>query len=309
MCSTPTYMSSNRSIRRYFVGSKRRWDKYNRSLVDRVSDLLSPLFFRHWDILLKEINSRKKGRPFSIPTALIIFLSKVRAMFNVPFRSLESIARTYCILMGVKCIHYPGIFKRMRKIRQILEETPSKAVESAIDSTGFKITIRGDYLGTKWNRKRRGWKKLHAVISIKDVSVIAFTITDEHGSDPVQGRKIIDAISKKIKKLFADKAYDTKGIHNAIPGRAIIPPKRNASSQARGSPARARIVRRVKEVGEDQWKQETEYGKRWNVEIYFSGLKRTMGETIKAVKTDYIAQEIAMKVVYYNELRHMTEAY
>ena len=35
-----------------------------------------------------------------------------------------------------------------------------------------------------------------------------------------------------------------------------------------------------------------------NVEIYFSGLKRTIGEVIKAVRADYIAQEIALKVQY-----------
>ena len=45
------------------------------------------------------------------------------------------------------------------------------------------------------------------------------------------------------------------------------------------------------------------------MEIYFSGLKRTMGEVIKAVRPDYIAQEIALKVKYYNILREMTQAY
>jgi hypothetical protein len=33
-----------------------------------------------------------------------------------------------------------------------------------------------------------------------------------------------------------------------------------------------------------------------------------MGEIIKAVKADNIAQEIAIKVVFYNEMRHMTYA-
>jgi len=50
-------------------------------------------------------------------------------------------------------------------------------------------------------------------------------------------------------------------------------------------------------------------GERWNVEIYFSGLKRTMGEVIKANRPDYIFQEIALKVQYYNILREMTHAY
>ena len=45
------------------------------------------------------------------------------------------------------------------------------------------------------------------------------------------------------------------------------------------------------------------------MEIYFSGLKRVMGEIIKARRPEYTAQEIAMKVHYYNILRQMTEAY
>ena len=45
------------------------------------------------------------------------------------------------------------------------------------------------------------------------------------------------------------------------------------------------------------------------VEIYFSGRKRTMGEVIKANRPDYIVQEIALKVQYYNIMRGMTHAY
>ena len=91
--------------------------------------------------------------------------------------------------------------------------------------------------------------------------------------------------------------------------KAVIPPKRNASTRSNGSPARAKIVRQVMKIGEEQWKKENGYGKRWIAEIFFSGLKRTMGEVIKAMRPDNIAQEIAMKVVWYNEMRHMTEAY
>jgi len=42
------------------------------------------------------------------------------------------------------------------------------------------------------------------------------------------------------------------------------------------------------------------------VEIYFTGPKRTFGEVIKANRPDYIVQEIAMKVQYYNILKEMT---
>jgi hypothetical protein len=45
------------------------------------------------------------------------------------------------------------------------------------------------------------------------------------------------------------------------------------------------------------------------VETYFSGLKRIIGEIIKAVKPEYIVQEIALKVQYYNIMKGMTHAY
>ncbi len=311
MCSTPAYMSYSRSIRRYFVGSNRRWDRYNRSLVDRVHDLLNPGFLQHWRILLEEINRGKRGRPFKTPNAFILFLAKIRAMFGVPFRTLQALARIISSATGIPCLSYSRIFKRIRSIRPALDPVTGK-MDGAIDSSGFKITMRGDYLGSKWKKKRKGWNKLHVVVSIHDVSVLSFSITDEHGNDSRNGRKLLEKVARSLKSLLGDKAYDSRGIHNLLSDagvKAIIPPRKNASTQAKGSPARARVVRRVRKIGEDQWKKENEYGRRWLVEIYFSGLKRTMGEVIKATRPDNIAQEIAMKVVWYNEMRHMTEAY
>ncbi len=204
-------MLCNRSIRRYFIGSQRRWDRYN-TLVDRVFDPLSHLFFRHWDMLLNDINRGKSDHsPYQLHSSS--FLLRSGAMFNVPFKSLEIIARTYCVLVGIRSIHYPGIFKRIRKIRPILNDTSAGAVEAAIDSTGFKITIRGDYLGSNRN-EREGWKKLHAVISINDVSVISFAITYDNVHDTKMGRKILESIKSRILKIFGDKAYDSKAIFN-----------------------------------------------------------------------------------------------
>jgi len=45
------------------------------------------------------------------------------------------------------------------------------------------------------------------------------------------------------------------------------------------------------------------------VEIYYSGLKSVMGKTIKARRPEYIAQETAMQLNYYNIMRNMAEAY
>ena len=41
-------------------------------------------------------------------------------------------------------------------------------------------------------------------------------------------------------------------------------------------------MKRILEVGKDQWKIETEYGMRWKVECTFSDLKRLFGEVLRA---------------------------
>ncbi|MEM3192315.1 MAG: hypothetical protein QW292_09540 [Candidatus Parvarchaeota archaeon] len=45
--------------------------------------------------------------------------------------------------------------------------------------------------------------------------------------------------------------------------------------------------------------RERKYGKRWRVEIFFSALKRVMGEIIMAKKPKYQIQEAVMKIYTY----------
>jgi hypothetical protein len=165
MSTESTLASYQGGIKRYFVGSNRRWDRYSRSLVDRVYDLLNPEFFRDWNILLEQMNRAKRGRHFKVPDIFIVFLAKIRAMFNVPFRTLEAIGRMISRISNVPCISYSRLFKRVRKLNPVIDSSGIRE-EGAIDSSGFKITIRGDYLGAKWRRKRRGWEKLHVIVSI-----------------------------------------------------------------------------------------------------------------------------------------------
>jgi transposase, IS4 family len=309
MTPKPITAKGNRSKRRYWIGSDRRYDRYNRSLVNRIEDLMDPSFLMNWRNLLADNNRGKRGHPYRTPNAFITFLAKLRAMYSIPFRSLEGIARIFARITGITAVSYTSIFRRIRKIVPSIPNSQGKPVDCAIDSTGFKITIRGDYLGSKWKKARRGWSKLHAVISINEVSVMSFAITDEHVHDAKAGKELLRSVNDRIRRIFADKGYDSKSIYNTFGENTIIPPRKNASTRSRGSPARARIVRQIRRTSEKEWKESVDYGKRWHVEIYFSGLKRTMGEVIKPNRPDYIVQEIALKVQYYNVLREMTYAY
>ena len=298
----------NRSIKRYWIGSNRRWEKYNESLVDRIEYITDLSFIKDYDGLLEENNNGKIGHPYKVPDALIMYLARLRSIFNIPFRTLEGILRSLAIITNIKSISYSEIFRRIRRIKPELNNINNK-LDCIIDSTGYKITIRGDYLRHKWHKKRKGWIKLHVIISLKDVTVLSFTITDEHTHDSKAARVLLNKMKNNILRLFGDRGYDSKYIYNMFGYNAIIPPRKNASTESRGSSTRARIVRYIKKNSMEQWKENNSYGKRWLVEIYFSGLKRVMSEIIKAKKIEYIIQELALKVVNYNIMRGMTHAY
>ena len=113
-------------------------------------------------------------------------------------------------------------------------------------------------------------------------------------------------------QMFADKAYDSRKIFNLMDAsgtNAIIPLRKNFRTTAKGSPLRHRTARDIRKIGEEEWKRIHDDGRRWIVEIYFSGLKRVMGEVIKARKLECVMQEIGLKVLYYNCLRNDTRAY
>ena len=146
----------NRSIKRYWIDSNRRWKKYNGSLVDRIEYLIDLSFIKDYDGLLEENNWDKIGHPYKVLDALIMYLARLRSIFNVLFRILEGMLRSLAIITGIKSISYSETFRRIRKIKPELNNINNKP-DCIIDSTGYKITMSGDYLRHKWYKKRKGW--------------------------------------------------------------------------------------------------------------------------------------------------------
>ncbi len=157
--------------------------------------------------------------------------------------------------------------------------------------------------------RKKGWIKLHASVGINHVNAQKIAITSAHMHD---SQILPLLVTGKEDQVFADKAYDSRKIFNLLDANgtdAIIPLRKNFRTTTRGSPLRHRIARQIRNLGEEQWKENNNYGRRWIVEIYFSGLKRVMGEVIKARKLECVIQEIRLKVLYYNYLRNDTSAY
>ncbi len=108
---------------------------------------------------------------------------------------------------------------------QIKDTAKSKEYEDeyiviAIDSTGVKVTNRGQWMRDKWNAKKKGYLKIHvAVVNVKTKKILSMKVTAEHVHDSKPLPELVDGIIKSdsmttaiIGKLFADGAYDNNEI-------------------------------------------------------------------------------------------------
>jgi hypothetical protein len=204
------------------------------------------------------------------------------------------------------------LFRRIQLFELPLSETIKQNggdVVIAIDSTGIKVTNRGEWMREKW-RIHRGWIKVHVVIDRKSRNILAMEVTDETIQDETCCIHLIDSAqdslqSGTIRKVLGDGAYDHISIFNTLEKLHIssaIKIRSNASRSSHGSPYRAECAREFLDSGYQEWAHTHDYGSRWSVEGVFSSMKRIFGESVKATSIDGMFHELRLKFSIYNLL-------
>ncbi|MCK5560416.1 MAG: IS5 family transposase [Thermoplasmata archaeon] len=287
----------------------RNWVEYNERLVKRGEFYITLDFIKHWDQELEKLNFKKNGRPYEYPNSFMQFSALVHEIFHLPYRQMEGFFRKLSeFISGLKAADYTTFFKRIAKLTLNIEnENLPEEIILALDSSGIKVTNRGDWMRKKW-RVQRGWIKVHIAVDALSKKLVALEITDESVGD---NRKFKDLIkqaeknlsSSKIIRVLADGAYDTKAAFNLLCKKQIeagIKIRKNASTIARGSPNRAKYVRELMDIGYNTWKKKYQYGHRWASEGYLSGVKRIFGESVNATSQKGMIKEVKRKFILYN---------
>ena len=279
---------------------KRNWKEYNDQLVRRGEFYISLDFMDNWENEVKSMNEKKRGRPYQFPNSLMQFLAFVHIAF-LPYRQMEGFLRKLSqYIPKLKAADYSTICKRMKKMDiKLPEEKLGNDMIVALDSTGMKVSNRGEWMREKWKR-RRGWIKVHIVVDAKSKKLLAMEITDERTGDGKMLKPLIEKAEKnvgkgKIKRVSADGAYDSKENFEYLDGKGIEPAiktRKNSSTRARGSPARARHVREMKELGYEGWRDKYRYGRRWMAETTFSRGKREYGEYVTSRNLENMVKEV-----------------
>ena len=97
---------------------------------------------------------------------------------------------------SLKAADYTTLFRRINLLDLSLNGTPEVLAEDvivAVDSTGIKVTNRGEWMREQW-KVRRGWIKVHAMIDVETNQFLGLEITDETVQDDRMFVPLLDQV-------------------------------------------------------------------------------------------------------------------
>ena len=121
----------------------RDWPEYNAKLVRRGEFYLDLSCVKNWGRELKEMNKRKIGAPYKYPKIFMTFTSIIYSFFRMPYSQLKGFIRRISAYEPVLVADYTTLHKRISK-QDLWIDIPENDAVVAVDSTGIKVTNRGD---------------------------------------------------------------------------------------------------------------------------------------------------------------------
>src|SRR3954453_15518404 len=148
------------------------------------------------------MNENKNGKKYKFPDSFILVIGHIRVYFHLPYRQTEGIIKA----IGKSLPDHPSYSQICRRVNKLDISTKrsddddhDKNIVIALDSTGIKVTNRGQWIFDKWNiKKKKGYLKIHIAVHIKtNKEILALEVTDEKAHD---GRKVMPRLIEHILK-------------------------------------------------------------------------------------------------------------
>ena len=218
----------------------RDWKRYNEALVKRGSIFIDLDFVANWSRELNAMNEGKEGGRYQYPESFIKLLAIVHA-YVLPYRQLEGFMRALSNHVdGLKAPDYTTIWWRVAKMKVDMASNVllDKDVTIAVDSTGIKVSNRGEWIHKKWKVKR-GFIKVHIAVDVKTKQILAIEVTREDVGDGRMFGQLVKSASNvaDLRRVIADGAYDSKPnfrLADAMGVEPVIRVRKNASLKAGG---------------------------------------------------------------------------
>lgn len=180
-------------------------------------------------------------------------------------------------------------------LAEIVKEFAANADEASIDSTGLETSSASAHFRARSGKMRKKYVKLSVCIVAGSMLPAGLVVSWGPNNDKREAPELLSKVRHvtQTKRLFADAGYDAEWIHMYCREdwnvQSWIPPAvRRADGSVGGEYRQQMTKRQLKKHG---------YGRRWLVESFMSGLKRTMVSVLAARSESSLFTAAGLKVL------------
>ena len=282
----------------------RIWKIYHEELKIQGEFFFDFNFLENWDQELAKMNKNKPGAPYQYPNSLFHWLSPLYSFLGS--RRLEgAMIRLSKYIPRLKSCDHSTIIDRLNKLNLVLDFDRTKSYRTAVDSTGNKLTNRGEYITKKW-RVQRDWVKISIVIDRFTKELLDIEVAlDKEFSDANLAEKHLDNLKDiKIIDMAGDGAYYKESLYDSLKNKNIQPAIKMPKNAKSGFGPMRSEVRNMKDLGGyEHWRDEYGYNYRWNIEGYNSSTKRCFGENCRMHNKENCLKEAKHKFINYERMK------
>jgi len=277
-------------------------------LIERVAELAMKLGQRH----LADYGATTSRHDFTQRQLLSCLI--LRAYLKTTYRGVLEIIEVSpslqrCLGLNGKLPHYTTLQKfsarsqvlaiaqkLVAEIGQVAAaQKPGQA--AAMDATGMALTTASDYFLTRKGGKVRKWVKVSVLVLCGSLLPLGLEVELGAVNDRVHAPSLLEqaqAVAKPT-RLYADAGYDSEPLHvqcrQEWEVESVIKPIQRRADGKRGGKWRALMS--------PEYLQASGYGKRWAVESFFSGLKRTTGDALQSRRPAQMVAEATFRLLAY----------
>lgn len=251
-------------------------------------------------------NSPKKFTQEQLITCLIL-----KAYLNKTYRDIVDLLEVTDELrkrMGLTQVpHYSTLKKFADRsdtlhivdcmLLEIVREFDMESEEAAIDSTGLETTSASAHYKTRSGMQRKKYIKVSVCVMTATLLPSSLHLSWGPGNDKSEAGSVLAKASNvnRPQRLLADAGYDAEWVHEFCREQwqteSIIKPAVHRADGKMNGKYRSQMT--------EETLQEKNYGRRWLVESFMSGLKRTTNSALRSRTEHGQFIEAAMNVLAY----------
>ena len=197
----------------------------------------------------------------------------IRNVFTLALRQTQGFVNSIMKLAGfiLPVPNYSTLSRRQKGLDVKLprKKQSREGIHVVVDSTGLKVFGYGEWHMRKHHlnkdgserKKPRLWRKIHIGIDEATQEVVAVVTTVQYTHDKTALPNLLGKIDEPIRQVSGDKGYDYISCYKdigAVGAELVIPPRNIAVINDWDiTEKRDAAVRRIEEIGREEWKKET----------------------------------------------------